>query len=125
MKRILSLLIVLSVSIAMVAAADASEMYQLFSDAVNDGDTAAAMDLYGNLQDKISKDYKKAERSYEKALEAGNIRKAREAYSDMLNVSGYSITREQSDALLSAILKGVGLRMLHGSMRTARITLLL
>ena len=106
MKRILSLLIVLSVSIAMVAAADASEMYQLFSDAVNDGDTAAAMDLYGNLQDKISKDYKKAERSYEKALEAGNIRKAREAYSDMLNVSGYSITREQSDALLSAILKG-------------------
>lgn len=106
MKRILSLLIVLSVSIAMVAAADASEMYQLFSDAVNDGDTAAAMDLYGNLQNMISKDYKKAERSYEKALEAGNIRKAREAYSDMLNVSGYSITREQSDALLSAILKG-------------------
>ena len=39
-----------------VAAADASEMYQLFSDAVNDGDAAAAMDLYSNLQRIISKD---------------------------------------------------------------------
>ena len=105
MKRILSLFIVLAVSVSIVAAADASEMYQLFSDAVNDGDAAAAMDLYSNLQSIISKDYQKAERSYEKALEAGNIRKAREAYSDMLSVSDYSITREQSDALLSAILR--------------------
>ena len=105
MKRILSLFIVLAVSVSIIAAADASEMYQLFSDAVNDGDAAAAMDLYSNLQSIISKDYQKAERSYEKALEAGNIRKAREAYSDMLSVSDYSITREQSDALLSAILR--------------------
>ena len=57
MKRILSLFIVLAVSVSIVAAADASEMYQLFSDAVNDGDAAAAMDLYSNLQSIISKDY--------------------------------------------------------------------
>ena len=105
MKRIISLFAVLAVSLSIVAAADASEMYQLFSNAVDDGDAAAAMDLYSNLQDMISKDYQKAQRSYEKALEAGNIRKARAAYSDMLGVSDYSITREQSDALLSAILK--------------------
>ena len=107
MKRIISILTIIAVSCSLLIAADTSELYQMFSDAVTEGNTADAISLYGNLQERINKDYNKAERSYEKALEAGNIRKAREAYAEMLNFSDqYSMTEEQSDALLTAILSG-------------------
>ncbi len=97
-------LAVLLIASMTLAAADASELYQSFSDAVNAGNAGEAIGYYTDLMDQVSKDYRKAQRRYEKAVEAGNAAKAREAWADMRAVSSYPITEEQTDALVSAIL---------------------
>ena len=97
-------LAVLLIASMTLAAADASELYQSFSDAVNAGNAGEAIGYYTDLMDQVSKDYRKAQRRYEKAVEASNAAKAREAWADMRAVSSYPITEEQTDALVSAIL---------------------
>ena len=103
-RRITAAVAVLMIASLTLAAADAGELYQSFSDAVSAGDAQGAIEYYTDMEEQLQKDYQKAERRYEKAAEAGNIDKARDAWSEMRSISSRSITKEQSDALLEAIL---------------------
>lgn len=107
-KKIAAVSVALVLSAAMLFAADSAALYQKFSDAVAAGDVKEAIDIYTELSETAGKEYTKAQRSYEKALDAGNMAKAREAWNDMRSITSYPMTEEESDALLSAILKEDG-----------------
>lgn len=107
-KKIAAVSVALVLSAAMLFAADSAALYQKFSDAVAEGDAKEAIDIYTELSEAVGKEYTKAQRSYEKALDAGNMAKAREAWNDMRSITSYPMTEEESDALLSAILKEDG-----------------
>ena len=104
-RRIAAVSAVLMLSAAMLFAADSAELYQKFSDAVDKGDVREAVEVYTDLLETSQKEYTKAQRSYEKALDAGNRAKAQSAYNDMRNARVSPITEEQTDSLLAAILK--------------------
>ncbi len=103
-KRILAITAALLIMSVTLYAATASELSQLFSDAIADGDIALAIDYYDELKEQSSKDMTNARRSYEKAIAAGSIQRAREARSKFIDASDYSISEEDSEALLSLIL---------------------
>lgn len=103
-RRITGVVAVLLVSSAFLWAADVSELRTAFTDAIANGDAAQAIENYNDMVDQANKDYKKAQRSYEKALEAGNMLKAREARADMYNASYSAMTKDETDSLLSLIL---------------------
>ena len=103
-RRITGVVAVLLVSSAFLWAADVSELITAFTDAIANGDAAQAIENYNDMVDQANKDYKKAQRSYEKALEAGNMLKAREARADMYNASYSAMTKDETDSLLSLIL---------------------
>ena len=84
-RRIAAVSAVLMLSAAMLFAADSAELYQKFSDAVDNGDVREAVEVYTDLLETSQKEYTKAQRSYEKALDAGNRAKAQSAYNDMRN----------------------------------------
>ena len=100
-KKIAAVSVALVLSAAMLFAADSAALYQKFSDAVAAGDVKEAIDIYTELSETAGKEYTKAQRSYEKALDAGNMAKAREAWNDMRSITSYPMTEEESDALLS------------------------
>ena len=105
MKRMLTMATaIMLIASVTLAAEDASKLYEDFSSAVEDGNAQEAIECYTDLQDQVRKDYQNAQRSYEKAVEAGNMRKAREAWNEMDSIVSYSMTEDQTDALLSAIL---------------------
>ena len=104
-RRIAAVSAVLMLSAAMLFAADSAELYQKFSDAVDKGDVREAVEVYTDLLETSQKEYTKAQRRYEKALDAGNRAKAQSAYNEMRNARVSPITEEQTDALLAAILK--------------------
>ena len=107
-KKIAAVSVALVLSAAMLFAADSAALYQKFSDAVAAGDVKEAIDIYTELSETAGKEYTKAQRSYEKALDAGNMAKAREAWNDMRSITSYPMTEEDTDALLAAILKEDG-----------------
>ena len=104
-RKLMILLVALLTAGVSLSAASASELYQKFSDAVADGDVALAIDCYTDLQDRTDKDLLKAQRSYEKAMDAGNIQRALDAKADYRSISRYTMSEEDTDALLTAILK--------------------
>ena len=118
-RRITGVVAVLLVSSAFLWAADVSELRTAFTDAIANGDAAQAIENYNDMVDQANKDYKKAQRSYEKALEAGNMLKAREARADMYNASYSAMTKDETDSLLSLILSGIFLADLAVSLKTA------
>ena len=75
MRKLMTMAIVLIASATMVFAASVDDMYSQFADALASGDASKAIDIYDNLQERAQKDYLNAERSYEKALDAGNFGK--------------------------------------------------
>lgn len=104
-KKIFVLPIVLLLSTMMVfAASDASELYQEFSSYASEGAVAEAIDTYSDLQQRIGKETDTAKKSVEKAYRKNNWELYREAVADLRALSGYSITKEQTDSLLSSIL---------------------
>ena len=107
MRKLMTMAIVLIASATMVFAASVDDMYSQFADALASGDASKAMDIYDNLQERAQKDYLNAERSYEKALDAGNFGKARQVMRDLqaMKASPYTMTEEDTDNLLSLILK--------------------
>ena len=107
MKRLMATALVLMMTATLLFAASAEDLYSQFSDALDAGDASKAIDIYGNLQEKVRKDYMNAERSYEKAVDAGNFAKARQIMGEIheMNAAPYLMTEEDSDALLSLILK--------------------
>lgn len=107
MRKLMTMAIVLIASATMVFAASVDDMYSQFADALASGDASKAIDIYDNLQERAQKDYLNAERSYEKALDAGNFGKARQVMRDLqaMKASPYTMTEEDTDNLLSLILK--------------------
>ena len=107
MRKLMTMAIVLIASATMVFAASVDDMYSQFADALASGDASKAIDIYDNLQERAQKDYLNAERSYEKALDAGNFGKARQVMRDLqaMKASSYTMTEEDTDNLLSLILK--------------------
>ncbi len=104
-KRIISTIAMLLVACMVLSAAAAADLYQKFSEDVAAGDVAAAIDTYDELSQRIANDRSKAIRSYEKAMDAGNMQKAMAARNDYRAVASLSMSKEDTDALLSAILK--------------------
>lgn len=104
-KKIFVFPIVLLLSTMMVfAASDASELYQKFSSYASEGAVAEAIDTYSDLQQRIGKETDTAKKSVEKAYKKNNWELYREAVTDLRTLSGYSITKDQTNALLSSIL---------------------
>lgn len=103
-KLLIALVALLSVGVSLYAAS-AEELYQKFSDAADSGDVALAIDSYNQLQERTDKDLQKAQRSYEKALAAGNMQRAWDARDSYRSILRYSMSEEDTDALLAAILK--------------------
>ena len=103
-KLLIALVALLSVGVSLYAAS-AEELYQKFSDATDSGDVALAIDTYNDLQERTDKDLQKAQRSYEKALAAGNMQRAWYARDSYRSILHYSMSEEDTDALLAAILK--------------------
>ena len=103
-KLLIALVALLSVGVSLYAAS-ADELYQKFSDAADSGDVALAIDTYNDLQERTDKDLQKAQRSYEKALAAGNMQRAWDARDSYRSILRYSMSEEDTDALLAAILK--------------------
>ena len=103
-KLLIALVALLSVGVSLYAAS-AEELYQKFSDAADSGDVALAIDTYNDLQERTDKDLQKAQRSYEKALAAGNMQRALDARDSYRSILRYSMSEEDTDALLAAILK--------------------
>ena len=104
-KKVIIMATALLLVSTMLYAATASELYTKFTDAVADEDVSGAIEYYTQLNERADKDRTKAQRSYEKAMDAGNWQKAREARADYASASSYQMSKEDTDALLSAILK--------------------
>ena len=104
-RKFTVLLVALLVAGVSLFAASASELYQNFSDAISNGDVNLAIDCYTQLQEQTGKEIQKAQRSYEKALQAGNVQRAINARNDYYGISRYTMSEEDTDALLSLILK--------------------
>ena len=102
-RRITGITAVLLIASMALWAADVSELRSAFTDAIASGDVSEAINNYDDMISQAQKDYQKAQRSYEKALEAGNINKAREAWYDMKAISYDSMTRDETDELLALI----------------------
>ena len=103
-KRTIGIAAVLLAAAMALGAADAAELRTRFSEALSSGDAREAIERYDDMVSQARKDYQKAERSYEKALEAGNMAKAREAWNDMHSASVSPMTADETDQMLSLIL---------------------
>ncbi len=84
-------------------AADAASYYNLFSSSLSD--PAKAISYYEDMEKSVEKESKKLRKSLDKAYSARNASKANEAYSSLVALNQYKITKEQSDELLSSIIK--------------------
>ena len=103
-KRTIGIAAVLLAAVMTLGAADAAELRTRFSEALSSGDASEAIARYDDMISQARKDYQKAERSYEKAMEAGNMAKAREAWNDMHSASVSPMTADETDQMLSLIL---------------------
>lgn len=96
----LSMMLIASISLF---AADAASYYDLFSSSLSD--PAKAISYYEDMEKSIEKESRKLKKSLDKAYSARNAAKANEACSNLVALNQYKITKEQSDELLSAIIK--------------------
>ncbi len=103
-KRITGIVAVLLIASMMLWAADTAELRTKFTDALASGDIDNAIQSYDDMVSQAQKDYQKASRSYEKAMEAGNMQKAREAWYDMQSAGYSAMTSDETDEMLSLIL---------------------
>ena len=102
-RKISGLVAILLVASMVLWAADVSELRTQFTDALASGDLSGAIQSYDDMVSQAQKDYSKAARSYEKALEAGNIAKARSAWYDMQSIGYDRMTADETDQMLSLI----------------------
>ena len=83
-RKLTGTVAILLIASMAVWASDATELRTKFTDSLANGNVEEAISNYDDMVSQAGKDYQKAQRSYEKALEAGNMQKAREARRDML-----------------------------------------
>ena len=104
-KRFVSVLLILALSCTLLFAASAQDLYQEFSAAVENGDLDGAINSYSDLEKRLSDELSSANKSMEKAFEKNNMDLYIEARNDLRTLAGYTITKEQSDALLALIVE--------------------
>ena len=84
-------------------AGDAASSYNLFSSSLSEPEKAIS--YYEDALKSAEKESKKLKKSLDKAINARNSAKANEAYSKLVALNSYKITKEQSDELLASIIK--------------------
>ena len=104
-KKIVLILMLLALSSAMLFAASAQRLYEDFSLAVEKGDLDGAIKSYSDLTERLSEELSSTNKSLEKAYAKNNMDLYLEARGELKALSGYKITREQSDALLALIVE--------------------
>lgn len=102
-RKLLTFLSMMFIASISLFAADAASYYDLFSSSLSD--PAKAISYYEDMEKSIEKESRKLKKSLDKAYSARNAAKANEAYSNLAALNQYKITKEQSDELLSAIIK--------------------
>lgn len=103
-KNIISFLLVFVLALSLVSAADIDEAYQTFSQAVENSDVSAAMDAYSDLMTLIDEKASEANKSIDTAIKKKDRALFQNASSTLKSLNEYSITTDQNDALLTAIL---------------------
>ena len=87
----------------LIFASGAQSLYNDFETAVRNGDVSGAIEAYSSLNDQIAKEKENIQKSIEKAFDKHDRELYRNAMNDLRNLSTYSISREDTDALLTAI----------------------
>ena len=101
-KKVIAIITALLIASYSLFAADALSLYRSFSDSLSNPEKAIS--YYDSMKKEVEKETKKAKKSLEKAIDARNTEKANEAYLKLKSLSSYSITKSQSDELLSSII---------------------
>jgi len=103
-KKLFTLLLVALLSAsALFAASSAEKIYSEFDDAAKDGDIALSMKKWEELGKRVEKEIATANKSLETARRKNDGNLYRNASMDIRRLTSYSISSEQTDALLGAI----------------------
>lgn len=102
-RKFLILISTLLLATGLLFAGDAASSYNLFSSSLSEPEKAIS--YYEDALKSAEKESKKLKKSLDKAINARNSAKANEAYSKLVALNSYKITKEQSDELLASIIK--------------------
>ena len=101
--RITTTIALMLLSASLMFAADAESLYSDFRQAVDNGDVAQAIELYDDLQDRIAGEADDIRHDIDKAVDKHDGRLYASAIQALRKLGSYSIGKEDSDALLTAI----------------------
>ena len=102
-RKFISVLLIMLICAGLVFASGAQSLYSDFETAVQNGDVSGAIEAYNSLNDQIAKEKENIQKDIEKAFDKQDRDLYRNAMNDLRNLSTYSISREDTDALLTAI----------------------
>ena len=101
--RITTTIALMLLSASLMFAADAESLYSDFHQAVDNGDVAQAIETYDDLQDRIAKEADDIRHDIDKAVDKHDGRLYASSTQALRKLGSYSIGKEDSDALLTAI----------------------
>lgn len=101
--RITTTIALMLLSASLMFAADAESLYSDFHQAVDNGDVAQAIEAYDDLQDRIAKEADDIRHDIDKAVDKHDGRLYASSIQALRKLGSYSIKKEDSDALLTAI----------------------
>lgn len=102
-NRIVSILALLALSSSLVFASSAKSLWTDFESALDSDDVEAAIESYDRLQEKIDDEMDDLMGDIQKAYQKNDGRLYRNAVADMRTLESYSISSEDTDAMLRAI----------------------
>ena len=102
-RKFISVLLIMILCAGLTFASGAQSLYNDFETAVRNGDVSGAIEAYSSLNDQIAKEKENIQKSIEKAFDKHDRELYRNAMNDLRNLSSYSISRQDTDALLTAI----------------------
>lgn len=105
-KKTITVITMLLLSAALVFAASAESLYADFQTAVAASDVQAAIDAWDKLQDQIDDERQDAYKDIDKARDKNDRQLYASAAAELRRLNSYTITPEDSDALLTAMLNG-------------------
>ena len=116
----------LLLSAALVFAASAESLYADFQTAVAASDVQAAIDAWDKLQDQIDDERQDAYKDIDKARDKNDRQLYASAAAELRRLNSYTITPEDSDALLTACLTVTAwmIPRQHGFTRTRQAIIL-
>ena len=102
-RKFISVLLIMLICAGLIFASGAQSLYNDFETAVQNGDVSGAIEAYDSLNDQIAKEKENIQKDIEKAFDKQDRDLYRNAMNDLRDLSTYSISREDTDALLTAI----------------------